>query len=72
MKIQSPARVYVVIPCYNEEEALPITAKTMGAFREFGYKGIMSVEYAHGEMPEYLVGEFINLTYKSAKHVWEG
>ena len=32
MNTTSPAKVYVVIPCYNEEEALPITAKTMSAF----------------------------------------
>ena len=32
MNTTSPAKVYVVIPCYNEEEALPITTKTMSAF----------------------------------------
>ena len=32
MNTTSPAKVYVVIPCYNEEEALPITAKTMSTF----------------------------------------
>lgn len=46
-------------------------AETMKAFHDIGYSGIMSVEYAHGEMPEYLMGEFINLTYKTAKHLWE-
>ncbi len=60
----------------NDSHQMPMTGdinwtETMNAFHDFGYNGIMSVEYAHGEMPEYLVGDFIDLTFKSAKHVWE-
>ncbi len=43
---------------------------TIAAFKEIGYNGIMSIEYAHGCMPESLAQDFINLTYKSAQHIW--
>jgi len=44
---------------------------TMGALKEIGYEGVLSVEYAHGNMPEHLMESFITLTYQTAKHLWE-
>ena len=60
----------------NDSHQMPMTGdidwkETMDAFHDIGYKGIMSVEYAHGSMPESLTEEFINLTFKSAKYAWE-
>ncbi len=43
---------------------------TMEAFRQIGYNGVMSVEYAHGSMPESLAQDFINLSYKTARYIW--
>jgi len=43
---------------------------TMAAFKEIGYQGVLSVEYSHGAMPGRLVGPFIQLTYKTAEHLW--
>ncbi len=40
-------------------------------FREIGYDGVISVEYSHGNMPLHLMDEFIDLTYKATKHIWE-
>lgn len=42
----------------------------MDAFREIGYQGVTSVEYAHGKIPQKLMEDFISLTYKSAEHLW--
>ena len=42
----------------------------MDAFKEIQYKGIISIEYAHGNMAEHLMAEFINLTYSCAAHLW--
>ena len=43
---------------------------TIAAFREIGYRGVMSVEYAHGSMPAVLLDDFIALTYRSAVYAW--
>ena len=43
---------------------------TMAAFKDIGYSGVMSVEYAHGSMPEQLIGPFLKLTYQTAEHLW--
>ena len=55
---------------------LPMTGKidwqaTMEAFRDIGYNGVMSVEYAYGSMPKVLMQEFLNLTFKTAKYLGE-
>ena len=60
----------------RDSHQLPLTGvidwkTTMDALRDTGYNGVLSVEYSHGNMPEYLAGEFIDLTYKTTKHVWE-
>ena len=39
-------------------------------FKEIGYQGIISIEYAHGNMPEHLVEDFAKLTYQTVKHIW--
>lgn len=43
---------------------------TMDAFHQIEYPGIMSIEYAHGHMPEHLLGDYIDLTYRIAAHLW--
>ncbi len=55
---------------------LPLTGdinwkSVMSAFHEIGYSGILSVEYAHGNMPAHLSEDFIALSYKTAKYLWE-
>ncbi len=60
----------------RDSHQLPLTGAidwnaNVAAFREIGYDGVISVEYSHGSMPEYLTGDFIDLTYKATKHIWE-
>ncbi len=60
----------------RDSHQLPFTGTidwqaTMGAFREIGYDGVISVEYSHGSMPPRLMGDFINLTYQTVKHLGE-
>lgn len=43
---------------------------TMDAFKEVGYSGVMSVEYAHGSIPAHLMEDFVNLTFRSSQHAW--
>lgn len=45
--------------------------EVMEAFREIGYRGVMSVEYAHGSLPGELMQDFLNFTYRAAKAAWE-
>ena len=44
--------------------------KVMDAFRDIGYQGVTSVEYAHGKLPQDLMEDFITLTYRSAESLW--
>ena len=58
-----------------DSHQLPMTGdinwtETIGAFKEIGYNGVMSVEYSHGHMPEHIAAPFIDLTYKTAEHLW--
>lgn len=42
----------------------------MSSFRDIGYEGILSIEYAHGSIPEKLRESFIQYTFDSAKYLW--
>lgn len=60
----------------NDAHQIPMTGEidwkeTMKAFHEIGYCGAMSIEYAHGCIPESLMSEFLNLSFGTAKHLWE-
>lgn len=59
----------------NDSHQMPMTGdidwtETVSALKEIGYGGILCVEYAHGRLPEHLMGSFIHLTYKAANHIW--
>ena len=45
--------------------------KTMSAFRDIGYDGVLSIEYAHGTMPEPFTEDLINISYKTARYLGE-
>ncbi|MBO7761582.1 MAG: hypothetical protein J6T24_02180, partial [Clostridia bacterium] len=58
----------------QDSHQMPLTGdikwrETMAAFGEIGYSGALSVEYAHGRIPEAAAEDFIRLTYRMAAHV---
>ena len=60
----------------NDSHQMPFTgvinwSETMKAIKEIGYQGVMSIEYSHGKMPEDMMENFVELTYKAVKHLWE-
>ena len=60
----------------KDSHQMPMTGSivwkdTIDAFKDIGYSGVMSVEYSAGSLPGCLLEDFINLTYKAAKYVWE-
>lgn len=59
----------------HDSHQLPTTGdidwkETVTAFKEFGYAGVLSIEYSHGSIPVHLAEEFITLTYKTAEYIW--
>ena len=59
----------------NDSHQMPLTGDinwnaTADAFRQIGYHGIISLEYAHGCIPEHLAKTFINLSYGAVSHIW--
>ena len=60
---------------WSDTHQMPMTGDidwkaAMDAIREIEYPGIMSIEYAHGCMPESLLEEYIDLTHRTAAHLW--
>ena len=58
----------------SDSHQLPMTGdidwnKTMSAFKEIGYGGVMSIEYAHGSMPECFVADYLSLTNRIAEYL---
>lgn len=59
----------------NDSHQLPMTGNinwkaTIDSFKKIGYNGIFSVEYAYGKLPEHLMEQFIDLTYKTTEYLW--
>lgn len=57
-----------------DSHQLPLTGdidwnRTMGAFKEIGYDGVMSIEYSHGHIPEGLALDFLTLTQKTVEYL---
>ena len=58
----------------QDSHQMPLTGdikwrETMAAFREIGYSGALSVEYAHGHIPDGMAEDYIRLTYRMAAHL---
>ena len=59
----------------NDSHQMPTTGdinweKTMHAFKNAGYNGVLSVEYAHGNVPEIYLPEFLKLTNKITEYLY--
>lgn len=59
----------------NDSHQMPMTGdikwdEIIPALKSTGYKGIMSIEYAHGRPPLLMSEEFIKLTRTSAEYIW--
>lgn len=59
----------------NDSHQLPMTGdinwqEIISAFKDIGYKGIMSIEYSHGRLPLSMAEDFLRLTKASAEHIW--
>ena len=62
--------------CGNDSHQMPMTGDidwkaVMGSFGKIGYNGVMSVEYAHGTVPEIFVPDYLKLTYDITQHLCE-
>ena len=60
--------------CGRDSHQMPMTGDidwnaVMSAFGKIGYRGVMSVEYAHGSVPETLVAAYLKLTYDVTQHL---
>lgn len=59
----------------KDSHQMPMTGEidwesVMAAFKDIGYQGVFSIEYAHGKIPEGLMTDFIGLTYKTVEYLW--
>lgn len=60
----------------KDSHQMPMTGdidwkNTMDAFHSIDYRGCMSVEYAHGTVPEPLAERFLDLSFRCAEYLWE-
>lgn len=60
----------------NDSHQMPMTGDinwqdTISAMKEIGYKGVMSIEYAHGCLPDFMMKDFINMSHTAVKYIWE-
>lgn len=58
----------------NDSHQIPMSGdihwgNTMAALKNAGFKGVLSIEYAHGYMPSPLAEDYIDLSFKAAKHL---
>lgn len=58
----------------NDSHQMPLTGDidwklTMGALKSAGFDGVLSIEYAHGNIPEHMIERYIQLTYDAVSHI---
>lgn len=59
----------------NDSHQIPMTGdidwkSVMSSFHEIGYNGNLSVEYAHGNIPESLTEQFLSLSIGATRQLW--
>lgn len=59
----------------NDSHQMPMTGdidwkETITAMKDIGYNGVMSIEYAHGCLPDFMLKDFIKMSYTAVEYVW--